>query len=432
MYPLKLCPWRHWFWITKATMAEQRVISVLIVVILCQAQLAIVAEAAPVGAVDTKGITFKKLALDDGADGKGLPGDKRHLAGVAAVSMSGGGGRKVQRITFSNNRNESPEDAVDDVMDGHEEISRIFVSLPTSTSTTTESNPSSTAEAEKQVTSESATGEIIPSTFSLPEGEGLLANEEDSNQNEEVVDTEIVELSSVEPIKTNPTETNQSVVAAEGEKDVKDSAATPSARIVHVSTNVLETEPNSLLVPGISIEDPERKIDNQNIQNLVLQEEDGAAIDLSGGNANRSRKSKGLTDNHTNKSHLTRSTDEEESVEPSNPEARLQSSSSLSRNILIQFNDNDRMELLSSQNNALTSDDSPRTRSSNLGLISGISFSVLALFCTVSLVGAMMYRRRYINKPQTLSEPDSSGYIDDSIIRVSVFLTTLLYVLPAF
>lgn len=53
------------------------------------------------------------------------------------------------------------------------------------------------------------------------------------------------------------------------------------------------------------------------------------------------------------------------------------------------------------------------------GIISGITFSVIGLFCGISIVAFMIYRRRYINKPQTLSEPDSSGYIDDSTIRVS-------------
>lgn len=51
------------------------------------------------------------------------------------------------------------------------------------------------------------------------------------------------------------------------------------------------------------------------------------------------------------------------------------------------------------------------------GIISGICFAVLGLFCGVGLAGIILYRRRYLNKPQTLSEPDSSGYIDDSTIR---------------
>lgn len=51
------------------------------------------------------------------------------------------------------------------------------------------------------------------------------------------------------------------------------------------------------------------------------------------------------------------------------------------------------------------------------GAISGICFAVIGLCCAVSTAGIILYRRRYINKPQTLSEPDSSGYIDDSTIR---------------
>lgn len=52
------------------------------------------------------------------------------------------------------------------------------------------------------------------------------------------------------------------------------------------------------------------------------------------------------------------------------------------------------------------------------GAISGICFAVIGLFCGISFAVVAMYRRRYLNTPQTLSEPDSSGYIDDSTIRV--------------
>ncbi|CAD7090015.1 unnamed protein product [Hermetia illucens] len=51
------------------------------------------------------------------------------------------------------------------------------------------------------------------------------------------------------------------------------------------------------------------------------------------------------------------------------------------------------------------------------GAISGICFAVVGLFSGVALAGIVLYRRRYLNKPQALSEPDSSGYIDDSTIR---------------
>jgi len=42
----------------------------------------------------------------------------------------------------------------------------------------------------------------------------------------------------------------------------------------------------------------------------------------------------------------------------------------------------------------------------------------------IGAVSFVLYRRRFLNKPQTLndkcSNPDSSGYIDDSTLRVSV------------
>ncbi|KAM8718895.1 hypothetical protein ACLKA7_011576 [Drosophila subpalustris] len=53
------------------------------------------------------------------------------------------------------------------------------------------------------------------------------------------------------------------------------------------------------------------------------------------------------------------------------------------------------------------------------GTISAICFTVFGICCTVGTIGIVLYRRRYLNKPQTLSEPDSSVYIDDSTMRVS-------------
>lgn len=375
-------------------MAKSRSLcALLLVIILCQAQFA---KAAPVGAVESKGITFKKLSLDEGGEKPNLP--------VASMVSSNGGAGKLMRIPL----NESPEDAIGDVMDGNEEISRIFVTLPTTTTTasttTTELTPLSSMTAiEEEQQKDQVTSETAKDDKSEVNVKGSPSGAEKENDQEEVKETE-----TIDPVKSDSSVTNSRMEAEE---------ATSSARIVKVSTNALE--PEITVLPGISIEDSEKKIDNQNIQNLVLQEEDQpASLDFSGGNGNRSRKSKGLTDN---KSPQTRSAGEEgeKDNEPSNPEARLQPSSS-NHNLLIQFTENDRMELLNSQNNALTSEDLSQVRSSNVGLISGISFSVLALFCSVSLVGAMLYRRRYINKPQTLSEPDShSGYIDDSIIRVS-------------
>lgn len=58
------------------------------------------------------------------------------------------------------------------------------------------------------------------------------------------------------------------------------------------------------------------------------------------------------------------------------------------------------------------------------GAIAGISFAALALLGLAGSTAFILYRRRYLNKPQTLndkcSNPDSSGYLDDSTIRVSI------------
>lgn len=61
------------------------------------------------------------------------------------------------------------------------------------------------------------------------------------------------------------------------------------------------------------------------------------------------------------------------------------------------------------------------------GAISAICFTVFGVCCTVGTLGIVLYRRRYLNKPQTLSEPDSSVYIDDSTMRVSVSMNSCLY-----
>ncbi|XP_072939350.1 uncharacterized protein [Epargyreus clarus] len=55
------------------------------------------------------------------------------------------------------------------------------------------------------------------------------------------------------------------------------------------------------------------------------------------------------------------------------------------------------------------------------GAIAGISFAALVLTALAGSTAFVLYRRRYLNKPQTLndkcSNPDSSGYLDDSTIR---------------
>lgn len=60
----------------------------------------------------------------------------------------------------------------------------------------------------------------------------------------------------------------------------------------------------------------------------------------------------------------------------------------------------------------------------DMGAIAGISFAALVLAALAGSTAFVLYRRRYLNKPQTLndkcSNPDSSGYLDDSTIRVSI------------
>jgi hypothetical protein len=53
------------------------------------------------------------------------------------------------------------------------------------------------------------------------------------------------------------------------------------------------------------------------------------------------------------------------------------------------------------------------------GIISIICVGIIGSLSAFSIMFVYVYRRRFLNKPQTLSEPDSSGYIDESSIRVS-------------
>ncbi|XP_059051057.1 uncharacterized protein LOC131845916 [Achroia grisella] len=63
----------------------------------------------------------------------------------------------------------------------------------------------------------------------------------------------------------------------------------------------------------------------------------------------------------------------------------------------------------------------PNDGGMDTGAIAGIAFATLVLGALAGSTAFVLYRRRYLNKPQTLndkcSNPDSSGYLDDSTIR---------------
>lgn len=61
----------------------------------------------------------------------------------------------------------------------------------------------------------------------------------------------------------------------------------------------------------------------------------------------------------------------------------------------------------------------------DIAAITGSCLAMMVLLSTMGSIGFVMYRKKYLNPPQTLnsdkcSNPDSSGYIDDSTIRVSL------------
>ncbi|XP_011309226.1 uncharacterized protein [Fopius arisanus] len=58
----------------------------------------------------------------------------------------------------------------------------------------------------------------------------------------------------------------------------------------------------------------------------------------------------------------------------------------------------------------------------DIAAITGSCLAMIVLLSTMGSIGFVMYRKKYLNPPQTLnsdkcSNPDSSGYIDDSTIR---------------
>ncbi|XP_065085327.1 uncharacterized protein LOC135707429 [Ochlerotatus camptorhynchus] len=88
----------------------------------------------------------------------------------------------------------------------------------------------------------------------------------------------------------------------------------------------------------------------------------------------------------------------------------------------IAFSTQDLQEGIDDQDHPLEEDDYRRSSRSqqrlNVGAISGICLASLGLLSGISAALIILYRRYlYLNKPQALSEPDSSGYIDDSTIR---------------
>ena len=66
------------------------------------------------------------------------------------------------------------------------------------------------------------------------------------------------------------------------------------------------------------------------------------------------------------------------------------------------------------------------------GIISVICVGIIGSLSAFSIMFVYVYRRRFLNNPQTLSEPDSSGYIDESSIRVRQLVNTAVTILMPF
>ncbi|XP_037812961.1 Y' element ATP-dependent helicase YJL225C isoform X2 [Lucilia sericata] len=114
-------------------------------------------------------------------------------------------------------------------------------------------------------------------------------------------------------------------------------------------------------------------------------------------NEHRSRKSKGLSAEYKVNRYINYSSDSKNLLTRS------------AATTVNEYESEERSEALSVQ----------RAYFMDVGAISAICFTVFGICCTVGTVGIVLYRRRFLNKPQALSEPDSSVYIDDSTMRVS-------------
>ncbi|KYN31032.1 hypothetical protein ALC56_14844 [Trachymyrmex septentrionalis] len=73
-------------------------------------------------------------------------------------------------------------------------------------------------------------------------------------------------------------------------------------------------------------------------------------------------------------------------------------------------------------NNSESTEQGSTTSAAGIAAITGSCLATVALLSTMGSLGFIIYRRKYLNPPQTLnsdkcSNPDSSGYIDDSTIR---------------
>jgi hypothetical protein len=84
--------------------------------------------------------------------------------------------------------------------------------------------------------------------------------------------------------------------------------------------------------------------------------------------------------------------------------------------------DNQSADYNDTGNNSEHTEQGSATSAAGIAAITGSCLATVALLSTMGSLGFIIYRRKYLNPPQTLnsdkcSNPDSSGYIDDSTIR---------------
>ncbi|XP_050451472.1 uncharacterized protein LOC126851480 [Cataglyphis hispanica] len=84
--------------------------------------------------------------------------------------------------------------------------------------------------------------------------------------------------------------------------------------------------------------------------------------------------------------------------------------------------DNRSSDYIDTDNSNRAEQQSLGTSAAGIAAITGSCLATVALLSTMGSLGFIIYRRKYLNPPQTLnsdkcSNPDSSGYIDDSTIR---------------
>ncbi|XP_058443118.1 dentin sialophosphoprotein [Malaya genurostris] len=199
-------------------------------------------------------------------------------------------------------------------------------------------------------------------------------------------------------------------------EDSPDNNATLPAEPEHIAEDVVALQPPTSSSDSNSSFSSRSSSSNSNIYNSTNRDSSSIERDIPDSSHSDSTSSVSVSASDRRIGKILSSDFRDFVSNGNNPNA----SSYISR--AIAFSTQNLQEGIDDQDHPLEDDDYRRSSRSqqrlNVGAISGICLASLGLLSGLSAVLIILYRRYlYINKPQTLSEPDSSGYIDDSTIR---------------